>query len=240
MFKVTKEIKANKHFLKARTKQINKWLYDHGLTKREAKRLVKFARENIILRIFLNLLDLEGKNKKSYILEIIYITLYSNVMQRSLEIKETKESKIEYLKIIKLIESLMPHSEDNIFEKINYEKIIFNDIKDFSSFNDEILDKRKNFYFTEIGYLFSTISDNNKELFYKYGYLLSMYVVTYFESDMEKKNETFNNFFFKLKLNDTLNETTKEISPFHFNGLIIKINKSLTKYSRTFKFKDGA
>lgn len=240
MFKVTKGIKANKHFIKTRTKQICKWLCDHGLTKKEAKRLVIFARENIILRVFLNLINLEDKNKKTFTLEIIYITLYSKIMQRNLVAKETKESKIENLKIIKLIETLVPYGEKMICEKINYEKLLFNEVKSFSSFNDEIINKRKNFYFSEIGYLFAGISDTNKDLFYKYGYLLSMYLATYFESDVDKKNRTFNNFFFKLKLNEILNETTKEICPFYFNSLIIKINKWLGKYSSNFNFKEGA
>ncbi|AVN60623.1 hypothetical protein CG007_03360 [Mesoplasma entomophilum] len=240
MFKITKGIKKQNHFIKSRSKEINNWLMEHGISKKEAKKLVIFAQENIILKVFLNLISLEGKNKRKFITEIIYIVLYSRLLYTNLDGAETKEVKIEKIKITKIIETLLPTSTNRSIIKVNYEKEVFNDIKNFSSFSDEIINKRKHFYYSAIGTIFSKISDDNGDSFYKYGYLLSMYVITYFESDFEININTYNNFLFKLKLNDLLSESTKEISPFYFNSIISKVNKWLTKKSKMFEFKEGA
>ncbi|ATZ21868.1 hypothetical protein [Mesoplasma tabanidae] len=240
MFKVSKSIKGQKHFIKSRKNEINSWLMEHGISKKEAKRLVIFAQENIILKLFLNLIAFEGKNRKNYTNEIIHIVLYSRLLYTNLDSAETKEIKIEKIKITKIIETLLPAIENNDILKINYEKEAFNEIKSFSSFSDEIINKRKHFYYAKIGIIFSKISDNKIDSFYKYGYLLSMYVITYFESDFEANINTYNNFLLKLKLNDWLSETTKQISPFYFNSIISKTNKWLTTKSKMFKFKEGA
>ncbi|AAT75984.1 unknown protein [Mesoplasma florum L1] len=240
MFKTTKSIKGQKHFIKLKSKEINIWLIEHGITKKEAKVLVEFAHENIILKVFLNLISLEGKNKNHFINEMIHIILYSRLLYTNLDAAETKQIKIEKLKITKIIETILPSIQSNVDFKINYEKELFNRIKTFSNFSDEIINKRKHFYYSEIGKIFSKISDDKADAFYKYGYLLSMYIITYFESDFEEKINTYNNFLFKLELNDLLCETTKDISPFYFNSIISKLNNWLTSKSKMFRFKEGA
>ncbi|ASZ09399.1 hypothetical protein CK556_03540 [Mesoplasma chauliocola] len=239
MFKMTKGIKAHKHFIKSRKKHINKWLKEHGLTDKEAKDFASFTKENILLKVYLNIVIFEGKNRKNFVKEMIYITLYSRILYQGLEQIETKKSQIEKIKLSKIIENLTLDHSEFAFEKINFEKEIFNQVKEFSSFNDEILNKRRNFFYQEIGLLFSKITEEKKQIFYAYGYLLSLYVITYFETDIEQKNNTFNNLLFKLRVNEALCDFTKEVNEFHFNTLIAKINRWLKVKSKSFSFKEG-
>lgn len=216
--KKEKRIKSHQIYIKSHKAGIKKIMEEKDFTSKEVKQILRYSSKNILLRLFLNVVTMENKFKNDFKNEIALILIVSrtinlNISKIDQKIKSKFKNQINRIKKdfhIKIDIDI----ETKILKELNNPKI--------QMFHSEFINHHE--WYKYIGNIFALISDNKKEFLYKYGYLMSMFLLISFEYKINDPGEMFDVFLLKLKTNSHLNKATMNVSPTKFNSLIVKTN----------------
>lgn len=172
---------------------------------------------------FFYLLQLRKKNVKKYqvyffLLRLLFVVeLIQNITQDKMKVDPL-------LAVIQKIKHQL--NMQNTYEH-NYETNIYETLP------AQLSNSHHHFYH-QVGQVFATITSQNKDLYYRYGYYLAMLTLHEYFRSWNRFANSLQMFQVKLMFSHNYVMTLADITPTYFNNIVIKNNKTLTKVFRKY------
>ncbi|WP_031542255.1 hypothetical protein [Mesoplasma photuris] len=206
--------------IRYKKKEYKNFLKYNQIDGKDFPKLTKLEKQDLTIRNFIYLLQISGQDKENFSDE-------KNILRTTTHFLYSK---------------FKGENHDDFFNLIsNYNKSLGSEIINLNIENENI--NKLNLKFSEselkilnfnevymcVGNIFSKLNIDKKPLYYKFGYLLSMYInlTHYINFYVDVTNSDL--FILKIKIYEELINHLSTITPEYFNLIIIKNNKKLAK-----------